>query len=61
MNFTFKRSSDDTNIFGEIYITRISNVKQLNNLELSPIPEKNKDPFDKIQGLETVSSTGESL
>lgn len=30
-------------------------------LELSPIREKNKDPFDKIQGLETVSSTGESL
>lgn len=30
-------------------------------LELSPIPEKNKDPFDKIQELETVSSTGESL
>lgn len=30
-------------------------------LELFPIREKNKDPFDKIQGLETVSSTGESL
>lgn len=30
-------------------------------LELSPIREKNKDPFDKIQELETVSSTGESL